>query len=356
MAVATNNPYTGDPSVPRKITPQGVQLDPQQAQGPDTAPASPPVPASTPTPQAAAQTPPGGAGASAISQLPDGAGGAVTVPPPSMAPGGGFQIPSAPNINLIPNAGTMLPPSGPAPITSSAPGSVPGASTFGADQNLIQTQIDPAASPRLLGAQGLTDSAVSQALTGPDRFAIAKDKYDTFAANADSNFSRKVKDATNAAAAHGQIGSGMLTNEYGDLTERYKLDDNTTRANFLDDALTGTIGDRLSNANLARSNENSIYGQEANARNEVRGERGYQQSLAEQAIAQRIAQNQMEQGQQQQNFGDAATLYGLGNLNDPTNAYQNAAGLASGEAASSSADVGALLRAYLARGQTAGGY
>jgi hypothetical protein len=148
----------------------------------------------------------------------------------------------------------------------------------------------------------------------------------------------------------------MLTNEYGDLTERYKLDDNTTRANFLDDALTGTIGDRLSNANLARSNENSIYGQEANARNEVRGERGYQQSLAEQAIAQRIAQNQMEQGQQQQNFGDAATLYGLGNLNDPTNAYQNAAGLASGEAASSSADVGALLRAYLARGQTAGGY
>jgi hypothetical protein len=100
---------------------------------------------------------------------------------------------------------------------------------------------------------------------------------------------------------------------------------------------------------LPAGNENSIYGQEANARNEVRGERGYQQSLAEQAIAQRIAQNQMEQGQQQQNFGDAATLYGLGNLNDPTNAYQNAAGLASGEAASSSADVGALLRAYLAQ-------
>lgn len=357
MAVATNNPYTGDPSVPRKITPQGVQLDPQQAQGPDTAPASPPVPASTPTPQAAAQTPPGGAGASAISQLPDGAGGAVTVPPPSMAPGaGGFQIPSAPNINLIPNAGTTLPPSGPAPITSSAPGSVPGASTFGADQNLIQTQVNPAASPRLLGVQGQSDQALNAVLNGPDRAQLGQQYYDTFAQRAQNQFGHALTDATNQAAAHGQIGSGMLTNRYGDLTQQFNLDNTTAASDYATRALEGTIGDRLNNLGAARGAENSIYGQEANARNEVRGERGYQQSLAEQAIAQRIAQNQMEQGQQQQNFGDAATLYGLGNLNDPTNAYQNAAGLASGEAASSSADVGALLRAYLARGQTAGGY
>jgi hypothetical protein len=65
----------------------------------------------------------------------------------------------------------------------------------------------------------------------------------------------------------------------------------------------------------------------------------------------------MEQGQQQQDFGDAATLYGLGNLNDPTGTRtRTPPGSSSGEAASSSADVGALLRAYLARGQTAGGY
>jgi hypothetical protein len=348
MAIATTNtnPYVGDPTVPRKVTPTGVVLDPIQAQGPDTAPASPPVPASTPRPMAAAQTPPGGPGASAISQLPDGAGGAVTVPPPSMAPGGGFQIPSAPNINQIPNAGATIPPTGPAPVTSSAPGSVPGASTFNAGQNLIQTQIDPAASPRLLGAQNMSDAALAKVENGPDRAQLGQQYYDTFAQRAQNQFGHALTDATNQAAAHGQIGSGMLTNRYGDLTQQFNLDNTTAASDYATRALEGTIGDRLNNLNAARGAENSIYGQEANARNEVRGERGYQQSLAEQAIAQRIAQNQMEQGQQQQNFGDAATLYGLGNANNPTGAYQDAATLASSEAGSNSADVAALLRLF----------
>jgi hypothetical protein len=331
MALSPTDPYATDPSVPRKITPPGVSLDPlitPQIQQPTTAPQpapAQPAPTSTMKPPSAPNIntiPNAPTGASAIGQLPDGAGGAVTVPPPSMAP----------------------------------PSVVPPMTSFSQDSNLINQQINPAASPRLLGAQGLTDSAVSQALTGPDRAQLGQQYYDTFAQRAQNQFGHALTDATNKAAAHGQIGSGMLTNQYGDLTQQFNLDNTTAASDFATRALEGTIGDRLNNAQLARANENSIYGQGANDRNELRGERGYQQNLAEEAIAQRIAQNQMEQGQQQQNFGDAATLYGLGNLNDPTNAYQNAAGLASGEAASSSADVGTLLRAYLARGQTAGGY
>jgi hypothetical protein len=228
-------------------------------------------------------------------------------------------------------------------------------STFSADNNLINSQINPAASARLLSTQGLTDQALQKALNGPDRFAMAGSAYDDFAKLAGANLGRARTDATNQAAAHGQIGSGMLTNRYGDLQERFEMNDQLARSGFLRDALEGTIGDRLNNANLARTAENSIYGQDVNSRNELRGERGYQQNLAEQAIAQRIQQAQMEQGQQQQDFDNAARLYGYGNLNDPTGAYQNAAALSSQEASGAASDTAALLRAWLARGAPQGG-
>lgn len=340
MAVSTSDPYTADPTVPRKITPTGVVLDPLQAQGPDTAPSSQAVPQAAGTPAGTAAS---------INQLPDGAGGAVAVPPPAMSPTLSPLSPGGPNINQIPNAPATIAPAGPAPVTSSAPSSLPGTSTFGADTNLIQTQVDPAASARLLNVQGLGDQALNSVLNGPDRFALAQSKYDTFAQNNASQFQHALHDATGQAAAHGQIGSGQLTNRYGDLTSQFQQADNASRSNFLNDALTGTIGDRLNNLGAAQSYGNSIYGQEASARNEVRGERGYQQSLAEQAIAQRIAQQQMEQGQQAQNFGEAATMYGLGMQGDPTNAYQNAATLASTEAGSNSGDVAALLRLFAQR-------
>jgi hypothetical protein len=372
MAVPANNPYAGDPNVPRKITPRGVTLDPLQAQGPDTAPASPQVPGSVPGVPGGPGAPQ--PGASAISQLPDGAGGAVTVPPPSMAPGAssgggiisrfrpqpgfgtgstggvgtGFQIPTKPNIDPIPTTPPMVGDPVP-PIMSSAPGSIPGTSQFGADQNLIQTQINPAGSPRLLNTQGIADAALDKVANGPDRVALGKQYYDTFATQAKGNFDRAIHDATSAAASHGQIGSGQLTNRYGDLTEAFNRENTGVASDFATHALEGTIGDRLNTLGAARGAENSIYGQEANARNEVRGERDYQRTMAEQAIAQRIAQQQMEQAGEAQDFGQAATLYGLGNQGDPTAAYQDAATLSSSEAGANSADVAALLRLFAQR-------
>jgi hypothetical protein len=122
------------------------------------------------------------------------------------------------------------------------------------------------------------------------------------------------------------------------------MNDQLARSGFLREAVEGTIGDRLNNAGLARQNEASIYGQGASDRGELRDERGYQQSLAEQAIQRRIQQQLMEQSQQAQDFGQAATLYGLGQRNDPTGAYQDAASQATAEASGGGADVMALLR------------
>lgn len=241
--------------------------------------------------------------AQGITQLSDGVGGAVTVPPPTLAP---------PNVTT--------------PITPFSQGS-----------NLIGSQINPTGTPRLLGAQQATDTALQNVTNGPDRVALGQQYYNTFAQGAQANFQRALQDATNQAAAHGQIGSGMLTNRYGDLTEAFNRDNTAAASDFATRALEGTIGDRLNALNAARGVEGSIYGEEAGNRSELRGERGYQQSLAEQAIARRIAQQQAEQGQ-------AAQLYGLGNAYDPTSAYQMAAGQYGQDAQSGYGDVGALLR------------
>jgi hypothetical protein len=322
--ISATDPYSANPTIPRKVTPTGVVLDPT---GTNPTPTSQPPQTDT-------------TNATTIQQLSDGAGGAVTVPPPSLSP---LTPNMTPNINVIPGVTPTV-----AAPTPPAPG------TFNAGTNLINAQVDPAASARLLSAQGLQDQTLQQAVNGPDRFKLAEGAYGDFAKLAQANLGRATQDLTGAAASHGQIGSGMLTNKYGDLNERYQLNDQLARSGFLRDALQGTIGDRLNNASLAQGAASNIYGQEAAARGETRGERDYQQQLAEQAIQRRIQQQALEQQQQGQNFAQGVTLYGLGAQADPTSAYQNAAGLSSGEATAAAGDVGALLRAYLAR--TGGGY
>lgn len=72
--------------------------------------------------------------------------------------------------------------------------------------------------------------------------------------------------------------------------------------------------------------EQGLYGQEQSARNEMRGERGYQQGLDQQAQQDRIAQQAAEFGQQNQNFQNSATMLGAGGY-DPSSVYgQQAAG------------------------------
>jgi hypothetical protein len=261
--------------------------------------------------------------------------------------------PSDATASIPTSAPTMAPSAAPAdtqPWQTGAPTLAPAGtppSTFTADQNLINAQINPTPSARLLGAQGQTDASLSKVLDGPDRVALASGAYDDFATRANRNFNRARTDATNDAAAHGQIGSGQLTNRYGDLEETLQENDALARSGLIRDAVTGTIGDRLNNYGAARNAENAAYGEDVGGRNELRGERGYQQSLAEQAIQRRIQQQQAEQGATQQDFQNGATLYGIGNASDPTGAYQNAAANASNEAASSSGDVGALIQAWL---------
>jgi hypothetical protein len=73
---------------------------------------------------------------------------------------------------------------------------------------------------------------------------------------------------------------------------------------------------------LAQSQEAQAYNQNAGYRNELRGERGYQDSLNSDAMNQALQQFLTESGQQQQNYtnnqNQAGNLWGIGASGNPT--------------------------------------
>jgi hypothetical protein len=173
-----------------------------------------------------------------------GAGGADGF---SMAPGAGALV----------NTMAMPPGTGPHPTPMPTAGTVPPAvpyadtSDFGPGRDLRSTQISPTA--------------------GADRFSIAGQRFDQFARETEPAYGAAVRAATKAAAANGRLKSGMLTTEFGDLADRRAQSMDLARSSFMTDALEGSIGDQL------------------REREELRGERGYQQGLSQQAFQNRLA-------------------------------------------------------------------
>jgi hypothetical protein len=252
------------------------------------------------------------------------------------------------------NAGLpAAPPAAGPPAAAATPPATTQAPTedFGAGNNLISSEITPQPDPRLMQYQGATDQIMQRMLNGPNRYDLAKQYYDNFSNETEGDFDRSLKTATDLGAARGRLGSGILTNTYGDLTERRLRDKENAKRGFLTDALEGTIGDTRNAFNDIGSAERNIFGEGQSDRGEFRTERDYQRNLAEQAILRRIQQQVMEGSASQQDFENALTQYQQGQRNDPTSALQTAAGEAGNEATGAGNDVEALLRALLARSQ-----
>lgn len=310
----------------------------------------PPLPTKTPLPSAAVTPLAGGVLTSSAEQFMPTAS-PVTATPDAMLPSSVEQFTPAPAPAVTPVSGGIL--------TervdelgggTSAPATLP--ETFTADQNLINRQVGPAPSRRALDLQAAQDAQLAKITGGPDRFAIAQEQYDAFTKQAESDYRRARIDEMNRAAEGGYLGSGRLTNAYGDVEERRQLADLNARTAFLTPALAGTIADNQNALSAARGLTNDAYGQEASQRDEVRAERDYQRTLAEQAIARRIQQQAAEAGLTQQEFENAMRQYQLGNANSPVGTYENAATNASQEASGAGDDVAALLRAFAARRAT----
>lgn len=208
--------------------------------------------------------------------------------------------------------------SAPAPI-------VPGSAT-----DLRYQTVMPGASPLTGQANSAVGNAMQQLTSGPDRAALAQQMFDTFAHGSQGAYDHALTDATRRAAANGRLGSGMLTNEYGDLANQRETQLDTVKQGFMQNALSGTIQDRLNNLGALGGIQGQLSGQDAAQRGEVRDERGYQQGLDQQALQNAIQQilmgDQLQNSatQRQTNWASLLGQFGFGG--DPTGALLGGAG------------------------------
>jgi hypothetical protein len=104
--------------------------------------------------------------------------------------------------------------------------------------------VDPVASARLRGQQAQLDDSASK-LAGVDRLKLAQEQFGTYANATDPDFQKSIRDATEAAGAHGGLGSGMLTNQYGDLATTRARDLQAERDRLFQSAQEGSIQDQF---------------------------------------------------------------------------------------------------------------
>jgi hypothetical protein len=111
--------------------------------------------------------------------------------------------------------------------------------------------------------------------------------------------------------------------------------------------LQGSIQDQFNKVNALSGLEGQQFGEGQSTRNELRGERGYQGSLEEQAFQRALDQWQLQQGAQQQQFNNGATETQLGDASNPSGLYAQLAGM-------SQADLQRLLQSVNSQGAQTG--
>lgn len=265
------------------------QAQPVAPMKPPTAPATNPIPTQAPQIQPVAQQ-----------------GLAPMTPPAVPAP---TPMPAAP-----PQLGAASA----VPGTPAAP-AVPGAATssFGPGNDLRGSQITPTTDPRLAGTQGAVDAQAGKLANGPDRFQIAQDRFKTFSDATDPAFQASIRSATQHAAANGAIGSGQLGTDYGNLALQHTRDLANERSGLFSNALEGTIGDTRANVGLLSGLEGQQFGQGVDQRNELRGERGYQNGMENQAYTRGVQGLTLEDALTNSAFGRGQAQSQAGEANNP---------------------------------------
>jgi hypothetical protein len=153
---------------------------------------------------------------------------------------------------------------------------------------------------------------------------MAKSAFDDYLTNKMPEYRANLPGLVQNNAAVGRSKSGMLRTSAGDLTNDFDRNATTAYSGFLRDATDKSINDQ------------------SNYRNELRGERGYQNELEDQSFN-RGRQEKLDadylQGTQ---FGRDATKTQLGFANDPTSLLAQIAASRGGQASQGAAAVGGL--------------
>jgi hypothetical protein len=196
---------------------------------------------------------------------------------------GGSSAPAptgGPNVNPIPvQQPVMQAPAAPAvPQAPAAPAAAPAPQVLPPRGDPVESA--PIAQASVPAASGITTPYAQTGKFGPgndlrgttiapaegaNRYKIAGEKFDQFSSATNPEYERSIRQATKAAAAHGRLKSGMLSTDYGNLADRRSSQLDLARKGFLTEALEGSIGD------------------DRYSREELRGERGFQQGQADRA-------------------------------------------------------------------------
>ena len=227
-----------------------------------------------------------------------------------MLGGGGGTAPSnTPPIAAPVTPPLMAPTATPAAATPTAAPTAPIAvSSTGLGGNAVPA-FNPATVPTTGSAYAPQTSAVTpeNALTGQqisvaptaDRFALAQQKLSDFVNQSNPAYQAALREATQRSAAAGGLGSGMLRTSYGNAELARENQLNTTRNQFLTDALQGTIGDAYQNAQIAAQQQ------------------GFQNQQQQQAFANAMAQQELANQMQQQGFNQAQQQLNSGSSGSP---------------------------------------
>lgn len=261
-------------------------------------------------------------------------------------------------------------------------------SQFGPAATLRGTQIAPnaqAQTPVAAGAaaqhvvtpesQQLRDLVVQDAmgLSGPDRGQIATDVFGQLEDASQPGYQQRLRAVGQDAARLGRIGSGVTTSNLGDVASEYNRELMLAKRGLATDAASQTLDDRLAtlggrgaaagqvgNQDLSRSQQYrgiaaDEFNRGATVRDELRGERGYQNQLAgsatDDAIRQLLVEDQLLNsafGRDSQRLGQLGSA-GFGSV--PTGTLQNAAGTHAGQSAATMDAVAQFIAQYMNRPQ-----
>ena len=240
---------------------------------------------------------------------------------------------------FVPPVGPQMPAPAPAPTTTAPPvppvAQPPVYRPTGIDLddpdglNRLHDDYAPSADPRLTAARSRTDAAFTESdryrklgtaqddalstLTGgPDRTALAKQALADYDTEGEIGLQNRFRKVGQAAAKFGNIGLGAVNAELGSVQGDYERNRLQKRNELIRDVSEGDINDRFRRVSAvsglrgqeadigaqrvdqAGRLEDRIFGQGQSGRDELRGEREYQQGEAQRTIENRIRQRQLE--------------------------------------------------------------
>lgn len=219
-------------------------------------------------------------------------------PIPMTGPGPTLQRPNADTPGSLPTlqrppVGGMTPAIAP-PATGAQP-----LQPFGPGNDLRSTQINPIAGQRLQNTQAGTDVLFRSLAQGPSLSQAALDQYKLFGDAQGEERQKGIRAIGQANARFGRLGSGMASTDLGNLEERLGIADARERARLASGLAFAEGDERRANLGAGAAFENQLYGEGRGQRDELRGERAYQEDVARRAQDQEVMRRQLEMAYEQ---------------------------------------------------------